>query len=105
MALSTLQARPRLLWGLAVAAFVVGDGATTVVGLSTAPVVETGPVVGPLLRQHGLAVVPLVKAGALAAAYLAWRSLPAPHASGVPLGLALLGLVATGWNTLVVLGA
>jgi hypothetical protein len=98
------RARSRLLWGLAVAGFVVGDAATTLAGLSTAGVVETGPLVGPLLRRHGLGVIPLVKLGTVVAGYAAWRLLPAPHAVGIPLGLALVGVAATGWNLSVLLG-
>ena len=70
------RARARVLWALAVAGFVVGDAATTLVGLSTMGVVETGPVVGPLLRQHGLGIIPLVKLGTVVAGYVAWRLLP-----------------------------
>ena len=98
------RARSHALWGLAVAGFVVGDAATTLAGVSTAGVVETGPVVGPLLRQHGLGIIPLVKLGTVAAGYAAWRLLPSPHAAGIPLGLALVGVAATGWNLAVLLG-
>jgi len=98
------RVHPRLLWGLAVAGFVVGDAVTTLAGLSIAGVVETGPVVGPLLRQHGLGVIPLVKLATVAAGYVAWRLAPSPHAAGIPLGLALVGVAATGWNVFVLLG-
>lgn len=100
----TAGVSPGLLWGLAVAGFVVGDVATTLAGLSTAGVVETGPVVGPLLCRYGVAVIPLLKAVTVAAGYAAWRRLPSPHATGIPLGLALLGAVVTGWNLSVLLG-
>jgi hypothetical protein len=93
-----------VLWGLAVASFVVGDVATTLAGLSTAGVVETGPVAGPLLRRHGVVVLPLLKTVTVAAGYAAWRLLPSPHATGIPLGLALTGTVVTGWNLSVLLG-
>lgn len=92
------------LWRLAVAGFVIGDIATTLAGLSTAGVVETGPVAGPLLRQHGVAVLLVLKLAAVAVAYLAWRLLPPPHAAGIPTGLALVGAAATGWNLAVLLG-
>jgi hypothetical protein len=93
----------RGLWGLAVAGFVVGDAATTLAGLSLAGVVETGPVAAPLLDRHGVAVLALLKMLTVAAAYLVWRLLPAPHAAGIPLGLALVGAAATGWNLAVLL--
>ena len=94
----------RALWGVALASFVVGDAVTTLAGVSAAGVVETGPVVGPLLRQHGLWVIPLLKLGTVAAGYVAWRLVPSPYAAGIPLGLALVGAVATGWNLSVLLG-
>jgi hypothetical protein len=93
----------RELWGLAVAGFVVGDVATTLAGLPAAGVVETGPVAGPLVRRHGVGVLPLLKAVTVAVAYLAWRRLPPPHAAGIPTGLALVGAAATGWNLSVLL--
>jgi len=101
---SVRPADPWGLWLLAVTGFVVGDAATTLAGLSVPGVVETGPVVGPLLRQHGLGVLPLLKTATVAVAYLAWRLLPSPHAAGIPLGLALVGAAATGWNVSVLLG-
>ena len=89
------------LWGLAFLFFCVGDVVTTHVGLSVQGVVEVGPVVGPLLRDHGLAAMVVLKAGTVGAAYGAARLVPDPQSIGVPLGLALVGVLVTGWNLVV----
>jgi hypothetical protein len=101
---SPLVTRSRLLWGLALACFVVGDGATTLVGLSTPGVSEAGPVVAPLLEHLGLAALPLLKLATVGVAYAAWRFLPQPQAVGIPVGLALVGGAATAWNLVVLAG-
>ena len=94
------RARTRL-WGLALLFFCVGDVATTHVGLSTHGVVEAGPVVAPLLRDHGLAAMVLLKGLVVGVAYAVARAVPDPQSVGVPLGLALVGVLVTGWNLVV----
>jgi hypothetical protein len=105
-------ARPRLpdrsrgdtrLWLAAILTFGVGDFVTTGAGLSIAGVEEGGPFVKPLIQQYGMAAMAALKVGGFAICYLAWMALPRPQCIGIPLGLALLGTVVTGWNTLVVL--
>lgn len=91
----------RKLWGLAFLFFCVGDLVTTHVGLSVQGVVEVGPVVGPLLRDHGVAAMVVLKGVTVGAAYGAARVLPDPQSIGVPLGLALVGVLVTGWNLVV----
>lgn len=94
------RARTRL-WALAFLFFCVGDVVTTHVGLSMHGVVEAGPVVAPLLREHGLAGMVLLKAVIVGGAYGATRIVPDPQSVGVPLGLALVGVAVTGWNLVV----
>lgn len=96
-----LDAKSRLLWILALAFFGVGDLLTTYVGFTNSSVVEAGPLVGYLLNQYGSIVMPVMKALALGVCYWVWRTTPNPHNVGVPLGLAVLGVLVTGWNLFV----
>lgn len=96
------EATPEL-WLLAVLFFVLGDLVTTGVGVFTGGVAEVGPVVAPLMEAYGLAIMVPLKLLAVGLCYLVWRVTPAPHAVGVPLGLAVLGVLVTGWNVGVLL--
>lgn len=96
--LDAVEGNRAKLWLGALVFFVVGDVVTTGVGLSLGPIVEIGPVVGPLLRTYGLGVMLALKAAVLAGCYCLYRCVPRPHDVGVPLGLALLGVLVTGWN-------
>lgn len=86
------------LWIGAVLFFAVGDVATTVVGLGFGPFVEAGPVVGPLIDRYGYAAMVALKVAMLGGCYVLYRLVPRPHSAGVPLGLATLGVLVTGWN-------
>lgn len=90
------------LWVLTASFFLVGDLVTTVAGLGVPGVVESNPVVGPAIVVHGLAAMVVLKLVTLSAGVVAWRVVPRPHALGVPLGLATLGVTATVWNAAVV---
>jgi len=90
------------LWGVAFLFFCVGDVATTQVGLSTPGVVEAGPVVAPVLREYGLAAMVGLKAVTLGLFYGVAGVVPEPHAVGVPLGLAIVGVLVTAWNLVVI---
>jgi uncharacterized membrane protein len=95
---SAIADRP---WAVVLALYVVGDSATTAVSLHWFGLVEANPLVAGLVGSVGVWALPVAKLGALAAYYLLWRALPAPYAAGVPLALATVGGVATGWNLLV----
>lgn len=86
------------LWVATFVFFVGGDLLTTAVGLLNGGVAEVGPVVAPVMQEFGLLVMIPLKVLALAACYAIWRLVPAPHAVGVPLGLAVFGVLVTGWN-------
>lgn len=86
------------LWLGAILFFVVGDIVTTTVGLGLEPIVELGPLVAPLIEQYGLAAMVVLKTALFGACYCLYRCVPRPHDVGVPLGLALLGVLVTGWN-------
>ena len=100
-----LQDHERSLWILGVLAFGVGDVLTTLAGLRIDGVTEASPVAAATLDAYGF--WGMVGAKLLALSLLAgfWRATPEPHAVGVPLGLALLGVIVVGWNSVVVLVA
>lgn len=86
------------IWLLAVLFFGVGDVVTTGLGIGMLGVTEAGPVTAPLVRQYGLGVLPVLKVAVFGAGYLLWKTVPRPHCVGVPLGLTVVGISATGWN-------
>jgi hypothetical protein len=90
------------LWAAALGLFVVGDTATTVVGLQSGYVVEVGPVVAPVVRGHGHTAIVGLKLATTGLCYAFYRLAPAPHSVGVPLGLATLGGLVSGWNLVVI---
>lgn len=91
------------LWAAGIALFVVGDLATTGLGLTVPGLREAGPLTGPVLRAAGPAAVLGLKLLALAGAYVVWRIAPSPSRIGVPLGLVVVGGWTVGWNLSVVL--
>lgn len=93
-----LQAFTPELWAATVVFFVGGDLLTTAFGLLNGGVAEVGPVVAPILQAYGLFVMIPLKLLAIAVCFALWRLAPQPHAVGVPLGLAVFGVLVTGWN-------
>lgn len=87
------------LWVIAVVFFGVGDMATTSLGLMSGQVVEASPVVAYVISQFGLVAILPLKVTVFVTSYIAWRSVPDPYAIGVPVGLVVIGVVVTGWNT------
>lgn len=92
------------LWVFALAFYGAGDLVTTLVGLHVGRATETGVVASALVEGYGVAALVPLKAGSFLLFYLLWRAVPRPHAVGVPLGLAALGVVLTAWNGLVLFG-
>lgn len=86
------------LWLLALLCYGVGDVVTTVVGVHTPGVVETNPFARWAFARSVVGGMVALKGLAFAGAYLLWRAVPPPYRVGVPLGLALSGLVVTCWN-------
>ena len=100
-AVDILVSQERFLWVVAVVFFGIGDLVTTAVGLQLQYVVEAGPVVGDVIRAYGTSAMLWLKVLVFAICYVLWRVVPAPHRVGVPLGLAALGVLVTGWNVFV----
>lgn len=97
---------PVKLWVVAVLSYGLGDILTTLVGLSTGSFVEASPLVIPLVEQYGVTALLWLKALVFGMTGALWWYTPFPHSLGVPLGLSVLGIAVTGWNTylLVVFG-
>lgn len=93
------------LWVVTVLFFVGGDLVTTAVGLMRGGVAEVGPLVAPLIMEYGLLVMFPMKLLAVGVCFVLWRLTPKPHAVGVPLGLAVFGVLVTGWNVGVILAS
>jgi hypothetical protein len=87
------------LWTIALLGFGLGDVATTLVGLSAGHLIEVGPFVAPMINQFGIFALLGLKILSFVVAGLLWWVTPRPHAVGVPLGLATLGVLVTGWNS------
>lgn len=90
-----------VLWWLAVTFFGVGDVLTTSAAVLYVPVDEGSPVVGELLRAHGIVGLIGLKVAAFAVAYAVWVVVGEPDNVGVPLALAVLGVGFTAWNLFV----
>lgn len=86
------------LWLVAVLGFGIGDTTTTAVGLQVAGVVELNPLPLGFLGGSALGTMVTLKLVVLCGCYVLWQRLPRPPAVGVPLGLAILGVVVTVWN-------
>lgn len=93
------------LWLVALIFFVVGDVVTTGIGYRMEGVVEASPLPAMLLANFGLIALLGLKVLVVGICYLLWVSVPREYAVGIPLGMALLGVLSTGWNTTVLLGA
>lgn len=93
------------LWALALVFFVVGDVLTTGIGYRMDGVVEASPLPALLLAQFGLVALVGLKLLVVGCCYLLWVAVPREYAVGIPLGMALLGVISTGWNATVLLSA
>lgn len=100
-AAASLERSTGMLWVAAVLSYGIGDTATTLFGLGRDGVAEAGPIAGAVVGQIGPGGLLLVKLGSFAAFYAAWRVMSPPRRLGVPLALAVVGVVVTAWNLLV----
>lgn len=102
-AVAVLEDATTELWLIALVAFGIGDVVTTMVGLSAGHLAEVGPFVAPVIDEYGVAALVVLKTAAFGIAGMLWWYTPRPHAVGVPLGLASLGVLVTGWNAYLLL--
>ncbi|MDY6819863.1 MAG: DUF5658 family protein [Halobacteriales archaeon] len=89
------------LWILAFVFFGIGDLVTTHIGLSMEYIIEVGPFIASVIRQHGLPAMLGLKSAAFVVCSGLYLVTPKPHKIGVPLGLAVFGILVTGWNIVI----
>lgn len=106
----TVEANPVLptnlpvnLWILAFATYGIGDFLTTIIGLSTGHLVEVSPIVIPVMERFGLAAMVGLKAAVFGITGLIWWYTPYPDSLGVPIGLSVMGILVTVWNTYLIM--
>ena len=93
------------LWILALVFFGVGDLVTTAIGLQVTGVVELSPVLAQFSGRTVYVMMLCLKVAAFAGCYLLWRAVPGPHAISAPLVLAVIGILVTTWNSVVLASA
>jgi len=86
------------VWIVVMLFFGVTDTVTTVIGHGMRGISEAGPLTALFIQQYGLGAIVVLKAVVLVGGYLLWTVSPHPGRVGVPLGLSLVGVSATGWN-------
>jgi hypothetical protein len=91
-----------LLWQLSIAFFVVGDIATTLIGLRLPGVSEAGPLIRHVLSEFGLAGVVALKSVFVAGTYVVAAQISGLHRVSLPLGLSVTGVGVTAWNSLII---
>ena len=91
------------LWFIAVLCFGIGDVVTTSIGLRLAGVTEMHPLAVHAFQYSTLGAMVVLKSIVFGSCYLLWKWTPRPHCMGVPLGLAILGMIITVWNLQVLL--
>lgn len=98
-----LASRERGLWILAVLGYGVGDLGTTLIGLTTGRGAEAGPVAAELVGGFGLLALLVLKLATFGTFYLSWRLVGPPVRVAVPLAVAIVGVLVTAWNVVVLL--
>lgn len=86
------------LWAIACLGFIVGDVVTTGIGLGLLGLAEANPIAVHLFEYSVLGGMVALKLAVCSVGYAAWKFIPHPHCTGVPLGFAVLGVFATAWN-------
>lgn len=98
-----LATRSAHLWTLAIVFFGFGDLVTTGIGLSFTHTIEIGPLAAIAYHQSGWIAFPILKTFTIGMLYLIWLVIPTPHDTGIPLGLAVFGVLVTIWNVSVII--
>lgn len=94
----------RLLWLLAVLFYGVGDTITTTIGLLwVEDAAEIGPVALVAIDAAGIPGLLGLKIVFFAACFGLFYLLPSPARVAIPLALAVMGVLVTTWNTVVIL--
>jgi len=93
------------LWVVTFLFFFLGDLVTTGIGISMGEIVEVGPIADPIIYQYEFYGMIALKFLVMGISYGLWRLVPDPARVGVPLGLAVVGVLVTGWNSMVIVSA
>jgi len=89
------------LWVLAIALYVVGDLVTTIYFIVEHGAVETHHFGSMAIDHLGLWMLVPLKFAAVGVCYAIYRIVPDPYPIGVPVGMILLGVFTSVWNTLI----
>jgi hypothetical protein len=104
LSLGGVRETQRVLWGVAVSFYGVGDVVTTVAGFRVQSAAEAGPVALFALDSGGVAGFLVVKLLFIGACFGLWKVLNTPGRVAIPLALAVAGLLVTTWNVTVLVG-
>lgn len=97
-----LDSHEEHLWLVAGLGFVVGDMLTTSIGLGFVGVAEMHPIGARLFQYSIVGTMVALKIAVFGGCYLLWKHTPRPHCVGVPLGLAIFGILITFWNLYII---
>lgn len=98
-----LEVSSSQLWAVSILFFGIGDIVSTMIGLNNGQLAEVGPLVAPIIAEYGFSALLGLKLATFGLCYGLWKVTPHPHRVGVPLGLAVLGVLVTAWNTTLIL--
>lgn len=99
---NSLVAYTPVLWILAVLTFGMTDIITTYIGLATGVAYEASPLAAAIFGDHRFGFIYVAKAAVFVLFFLIWRFVPTPYNVSIPLGLLILGVMITAWNTYVI---
>lgn len=97
-AITRLGRYERQLWLLGIVFYGIGDTVTTFAGLSVGGVAEAGPIARPAIDAYGQAALLAIKLVVFSLFYVSWRLVDRPTRVAIPLALAVVGVLVTGWN-------
>lgn len=86
------------LWGIAGLTFIVGDVATSIIGLYKYGMVEYNSIPNTVLSAAGITGLIMLKVVTIALLYALTKLVPPEWRVGVPVGLIIVGSVVTLWN-------
>ena len=95
--------RREVYWILALGFFVIGDLGSTIIGLRAGGFAEVGPLARPTIGLLGVWGLVGIKAVSLGLVYGVWLSAREPTRVVIPLVIAAVGGLATGWNFFAIL--
>lgn len=95
----------QLFWISAILFYGFGDIVTTLVGLRLPGITEGGPFVTVIVDQHGPGFIYVVKVTTITLFYFLWRVTPRSYRVGVPIGVSIVGISTTIWNSALIIAS